>query len=150
MKCCFWCLEKCIKFLNRNAYIMVSSCNWTQRPDRPSQPLKRFTIVFLNFFPLDCNLRKKLLHRSSRCLFPSHEKHYSVRFHSYSYIIHYLLFLACFNSTLSHILHRVAVLDKVTDFLLFLGKLLIVGIVGKRGFFYFIFRSTRREKSLPF
>lgn len=26
---------------------------------------------------------------------------------------------------------RVAVLDKVTDFLLFLGKLLIVGIVGK-------------------
>ncbi|TMS22971.1 Choline transporter-like protein 2 [Larimichthys crocea] len=22
MKCCFWCLEKCIKFLNRNAYIM--------------------------------------------------------------------------------------------------------------------------------
>lgn len=25
MKCCFWCLEKCIKFLNRNAYIMVSS-----------------------------------------------------------------------------------------------------------------------------
>lgn len=24
MKCCFWCLEKCIKFLNRNAYIMVS------------------------------------------------------------------------------------------------------------------------------
>ena len=23
MKCCFWCLEKCIKFLNRNAYIMV-------------------------------------------------------------------------------------------------------------------------------
>lgn len=27
---------------------------------------------------------------------------------------------------------RVAVLDKVTDFLLFLGKLLIVGIVGRK------------------
>lgn len=24
LKCCFWCLEKFIKFLNRNAYIMVS------------------------------------------------------------------------------------------------------------------------------
>ncbi|MEQ2181310.1 hypothetical protein GOODEAATRI_010190, partial [Goodea atripinnis] len=24
MKCCFWCLEKCIKFLNRNAYIMFT------------------------------------------------------------------------------------------------------------------------------
>lgn len=29
---------------------------------------------------------------------------------------------------------RVAVLDKVTDFLLFLGKLLIVGIVGRKTF----------------
>lgn len=25
MKCCLWCLEKFIKFLNRNAYIMVSA-----------------------------------------------------------------------------------------------------------------------------
>lgn len=24
LKCCFWCLEKFIRFLNRNAYIMVS------------------------------------------------------------------------------------------------------------------------------
>lgn len=24
-KCCLWCLEKFIKFLNRNAYIMVST-----------------------------------------------------------------------------------------------------------------------------
>lgn len=23
LKCCFWCLEKFLKFLNRNAYIMV-------------------------------------------------------------------------------------------------------------------------------
>ncbi|GCC43816.1 hypothetical protein chiPu_0027719, partial [Chiloscyllium punctatum] len=22
--CCFWCLEKFIKFLNRNAYIMIA------------------------------------------------------------------------------------------------------------------------------
>lgn len=33
LKCCFWCLEKCIKFLNRNAYIMVSSSNWIQLCD---------------------------------------------------------------------------------------------------------------------
>lgn len=25
LKCCFWCLEKFIRFMNRNAYIMVSS-----------------------------------------------------------------------------------------------------------------------------
>lgn len=24
LRCCFWCLEKMVKFLNRNAYIMVS------------------------------------------------------------------------------------------------------------------------------
>lgn len=24
LKCCFWCLERFIKFMNRNAYIMVS------------------------------------------------------------------------------------------------------------------------------
>jgi len=29
-----------------------------------------------------------------------------------------------------HSRHRVVVLDKVTDFILFLGKLLIVGLVG--------------------
>lgn len=25
LKCCFWCLEKCLRFLNKNAYIMVGS-----------------------------------------------------------------------------------------------------------------------------
>lgn len=29
MKCCFWCLEKFIKFLNRNAYIMVSTTHYS-------------------------------------------------------------------------------------------------------------------------
>ncbi|MEE6523568.1 hypothetical protein FKM82_022547 [Ascaphus truei] len=24
LKCCFWCLEKFIKFINRNAYIMIA------------------------------------------------------------------------------------------------------------------------------
>lgn len=32
LKCCFWCLEKFIRFLNRNAYIMVS------RPGTQKQP----------------------------------------------------------------------------------------------------------------
>lgn len=27
-KCCFWCLEKFMKFINRNAYIMVISCGF--------------------------------------------------------------------------------------------------------------------------
>ncbi|XP_056315460.1 choline transporter-like protein 2 isoform X1 [Danio aesculapii] len=78
LKCCFWCLEKFIKFINRNAYIMVA-------------------IYGKNF----CT--------SARDAF----------------------FLLMRN------IIRVAVLDKVTDFLLFLGKLLIVGIVGICSFFFF-------------
>ncbi|KAG8429179.1 hypothetical protein GDO86_018119, partial [Hymenochirus boettgeri] len=70
LKCCFWCLEKFIKFLNRNAYIMIA-------------------IYGTNF----CT--------SARNAF----------------------FLLMRN------IIRVAVLDKVTDFLLFLGKLLVVGCV---------------------
>uniref|UniRef100_A0A673N9X3 Choline transporter-like protein n=1 Tax=Sinocyclocheilus rhinocerous TaxID=307959 RepID=A0A673N9X3_9TELE len=69
LKCCFWCLEKFIKFMNRNAYIMVA-------------------IYGKNF----C--------RSARDAF----------------------FLLMRNVI------RVVVLDKVTDFILFLGKLLIVGL----------------------
>uniref|UniRef100_A0A8C7FNF8 Choline transporter-like protein n=1 Tax=Oncorhynchus kisutch TaxID=8019 RepID=A0A8C7FNF8_ONCKI len=71
LKCCFWCLEKFIKFINRNAYIMVA-------------------IYGKNF----CTSAKDAF------------------------------FLLMRNMI------RVAVLDKVTDFLLFLGKLLIVGLVG--------------------
>uniref|UniRef100_A0A7N6F5Y8 Choline transporter-like protein n=1 Tax=Anabas testudineus TaxID=64144 RepID=A0A7N6F5Y8_ANATE len=72
LKCCFWCLEKFIKFINRNAYIMVA-------------------IYGKNF----CTSAKDAF------------------------------FLLMRNMI------RVAVLDKVTDFLLFLGKLLIVGLVGE-------------------
>uniref|UniRef100_A0AAY4DFL1 Choline transporter-like protein n=1 Tax=Denticeps clupeoides TaxID=299321 RepID=A0AAY4DFL1_9TELE len=78
LKCCFWCLEKCIKFINRNAYIMVAIYG------------KNFCTSARDAFFL---LMRNIL--------------------------------------------RVAVLDKVTDFLLFLGKLLIVGIVGICSFFFF-------------
>uniref|UniRef100_A0A3P8TKV5 Choline transporter-like protein 2 n=1 Tax=Amphiprion percula TaxID=161767 RepID=A0A3P8TKV5_AMPPE len=90
MKCCFWCLEKCIKFLNRNAYIMIA-------------------IYGKNF----CT--------SARDAF----------------------FLLMRNIV------RVAVLDKVTDFLLFLGKLLIVGIVGIFSFFFFSGRIKAVEEAAP-
>uniref|UniRef100_A0A669DA40 Choline transporter-like protein n=1 Tax=Oreochromis niloticus TaxID=8128 RepID=A0A669DA40_ORENI len=75
LKCCFWCLEKFVKFLNRNAYIMAA-------------------IYGKNF----CT--------SARDAF----------------------FLLMRNVI------RVAVLDKVTDFILFLGKLLIVGLLGESAF----------------
>ncbi|XP_078120604.1 choline transporter-like protein 2 isoform X2 [Sander vitreus] len=90
MKCCFWCLEKCIKFLNRNAYIMIA-------------------IYGKSFCP------------SARDAF----------------------FLLMRN------IIRVAVLDKVTDFLLFLGKLLIVGIVGIFSFFFFSGRIRAIEDAAP-
>uniref|UniRef100_A0A3Q3ESN3 Choline transporter-like protein n=1 Tax=Labrus bergylta TaxID=56723 RepID=A0A3Q3ESN3_9LABR len=90
LKCCFWCLEKCIKFLNRNAYIMVA-------------------IYGKNF----CTAAKDAF------------------------------FLLMRNMI------RVAVLDKVTDFLLFLGKLLIVGLVGVFAFFFFSGRVKAFENTAP-
>ncbi|XP_072319106.1 choline transporter-like protein 2 isoform X2 [Eucyclogobius newberryi] len=90
MKCCFWCLEKCLKFLNRNAYIMVA--------------------IYGKSF---CSSAKDAF------------------------------FLLMRNIV------RVAVLDKVTDFLLFLGKLLIVGIVGIFSFFFFSGRIKAVEDAAP-
>ncbi|XP_004390821.1 choline transporter-like protein 4 isoform X2 [Trichechus manatus latirostris] len=77
-KCCLWCLEKFIKFLNRNAYIMIAVYG------------KNFCISAKNAFML---LMRNIL--------------------------------------------RVIVLDKVTDLLLFFGKLLVVGGVGVLSFFFF-------------
>ncbi|XP_017571225.1 choline transporter-like protein 2 isoform X3 [Pygocentrus nattereri] len=90
LKCCFWCLEKCIRFLNRNAYIMIA-------------------IYGKNF----CTSAKDAF------------------------------FLLMRNIV------RVAVLDKVTDFLLFLGKLLIVGIVGVCSFFFFTRKIKAVEEAAP-
>uniref|UniRef100_A0A3Q3JWV0 Choline transporter-like protein n=1 Tax=Monopterus albus TaxID=43700 RepID=A0A3Q3JWV0_MONAL len=74
LKCCFWCLEKCIRYMNRNAYIMAERC--------------------------DC-------------------------------------------------LCRVAVLDRVTDFLLFLGKVLIAGGVGVIAFFFFTKKIPVMQEKVP-
>ncbi|KAF6720590.1 Choline transporter-like protein 2 [Oryzias melastigma] len=90
LKCCFWCLEKIIKFLNRNAYIMVAIYG------------KNFCTAAKDAFFL---LLRNLL--------------------------------------------RVAVLDKVTDFLLFLGKLLVVGLVGVFAFFFFSGRVKAFEDTAP-
>uniref|UniRef100_A0A673AC54 Choline transporter-like protein n=1 Tax=Sphaeramia orbicularis TaxID=375764 RepID=A0A673AC54_9TELE len=78
LKCCFWCLEKFIKFLNRNAYIMIAIYG------------KNFCVSAKNAFSL---LMRNVI--------------------------------------------RVVVLDKVTDLLLFFGKLLVVGGVGVLSFFFF-------------
>uniref|UniRef100_A0AAQ4PMV9 Choline transporter-like protein n=1 Tax=Gasterosteus aculeatus aculeatus TaxID=481459 RepID=A0AAQ4PMV9_GASAC len=90
LKCCFWCLEKIIKFLNRNAYIMVAIYG------------KSFCTSARDAFLL---LMRNMI--------------------------------------------RVAVLDKVTDFLLFLGKLLIVGLVGIFAFFFFSGRVKAFENTAP-
>ncbi|XP_065140431.1 choline transporter-like protein 4 isoform X2 [Paramisgurnus dabryanus] len=78
LKCCFWCLEKFIKFINRNAYIMIAIYG------------KNFCVSAKNAFSL---LMRNIV--------------------------------------------RVVVLDKVTDLLLFFGKLLVVGGVGVLAFFFF-------------
>ncbi|XP_013864307.1 choline transporter-like protein 2 isoform X2 [Austrofundulus limnaeus] len=90
LKCCFWCLEKCIKFLNRNAYIMIA-------------------IYGKNF----CTSAKDA-------------------------------FLLLLRNVV-----RVVVVDKVTDFLLFLGKLLVVGLVGVFAFFFFSGRVQAFQNTAP-
>ncbi|XP_041032960.1 choline transporter-like protein 2 isoform X2 [Carcharodon carcharias] len=90
LKCCFWCLEKFLKFLNRNAYIMVAIYG------------KNFCTSARNAFFL---LMRNII--------------------------------------------RVVVLDKVTDFLLFLGKMLIVGGVGVLGFFFFTNQIIIIEDKAP-
>ncbi|KAG7225443.1 hypothetical protein INR49_027437 [Caranx melampygus] len=96
LKCCFWCLEKFIKFLNRNAYIMIAIYG------------KNFCVSAKNAFML---LMRNVV--------------------------------------------RVVVLDKVTDLLLFFGKLLVVGGVGVLSFFFFSGRiplpgSTFRSETLNY
>uniref|UniRef100_A0ABM5FHK6 Choline transporter-like protein n=1 Tax=Pogona vitticeps TaxID=103695 RepID=A0ABM5FHK6_9SAUR len=86
LKCCFWCLEKFIKFLNRNAYIMIAIYG------------KNFCVSAKNAF--------KLLMRN---------------------------------------IVRVVVLDKITDLLLFFGKLLVVGGVGVLAFFFFTGRIPIKD-----
>ncbi|XP_066547782.1 choline transporter-like protein 5-B isoform X2 [Amia ocellicauda] len=90
LKCCFWCLEHFIKFMNRNAYIMIA-------------------IYGKNF----CTSAKDAF------------------------------FLLMRNVV------RVAVLDKVTDFLLFLGKVLIAGSVGVLAFFFFTRRIPVIQEEVP-
>ena len=77
-KCCFWCLEKFMKFINRNAYILtaINGTNFC------SSAKEAFGLILRN------------------CV-------------------------------------RVVVLDKVTDFLLFLGKLVVTSVVALLSFFYF-------------
>ncbi|XP_073644407.1 choline transporter-like protein 5 isoform X3 [Tursiops truncatus] len=78
LRCCFWCLEKAVKFLNRNAYVMIA-------------------IYGKNF----C--------RSAR---------------------------DAFNLLMRNIL-KVAVMDRVTDFVLILGKILVAGCIGVLAFLLF-------------
>uniref|UniRef100_A0A8D3DWN6 Choline transporter-like protein n=1 Tax=Scophthalmus maximus TaxID=52904 RepID=A0A8D3DWN6_SCOMX len=90
LKCCFWCLDKFIRYMNHNAYIMVA-------------------IYGQNF----CT--------SAREAF----------------------FLLMRNVV------RVAVLDRVTDFLLFLGKVLIAGGVGVFAFFFFTRKIPVIQEEVP-
>ncbi|CAG0886862.1 unnamed protein product [Cyprideis torosa] len=89
-KCCMWCLEKFIRFLNLNAYIM-------------------------------CAIHGKNFCRSAKDAF--------------------LLLMR--NAA------RVIVLDKVTDFLLFIGKLVIVGAVGVASFYVFDSRIEFLDGVVP-
>ncbi|CAB4037806.1 choline transporter 4 [Paramuricea clavata] len=86
LKCCFWCLEKFLKFLNKNAYIEIAIYG------------KNFCVSAKNAF-----------------------------------------FLLMRNVV------RVVVLDKVTDFLLFIGKVTITLAMAVGSFYWF-----ERDKNLNY
>ncbi|XP_056149859.1 choline transporter-like protein 5-A [Lampris incognitus] len=90
LKCCFWCLERFIRYMNRNAYIMVAIYG------------KNFCVSAREAF---CLLMRNVV--------------------------------------------RVAVLDRVTDFLLFLGKMLIAGGVGVMAFFFFTRKIPIIQEEVP-
>lgn len=166
LKCCFWCLEKFIKFLNRNAYIMVRqvsqsyipwgiSLMWTSKRSLSHNSILNCSLwkqEVMSFLSLSFNhlnhlvssgshIWQKLLHFSPRCLLSSNEKYHKVRQMGFKGQGTECLNLVKLELCLCHMCpaqclfcshpYRVAVLDKVTDFLLFLGKLLIVGLVGE-------------------
>ncbi|XP_077412645.1 choline transporter-like protein 5-A isoform X2 [Vanacampus margaritifer] len=91
LTCCFWCLEKFIRYMNRNAYIMMA-------------------IYGKNFF------------MSAQEAF----------------------FLLMRNMV------RVAVVDRVTDFLLFLGKVMIAGGVGVLTLLFFTKKITLFQEEVPY
>uniref|UniRef100_A0A4W5NI45 Choline transporter-like protein n=1 Tax=Hucho hucho TaxID=62062 RepID=A0A4W5NI45_9TELE len=90
LKCCFWCLERFVKFMNRNAYIMIAIYG------------KGFCMSARDAF---CLLMRNVV--------------------------------------------RVAVLDRVTDFLLFLGKVLIAGSVGVIAFFFLTHKIPIFQEEVP-
>uniref|UniRef100_A0A7N6BW98 Choline transporter-like protein n=1 Tax=Anabas testudineus TaxID=64144 RepID=A0A7N6BW98_ANATE len=90
LKCCFWCLEHFIRFINRNAYIMIAIYG----KDFCTSSKDAFFLLMRNVI-------------------------------------------------------RVAVLDKVTDFLLFLGKLLISGSVGVLAFLFFTHKIPSFQVEVP-
>uniref|UniRef100_A0A3P8W7Q4 Choline transporter-like protein n=1 Tax=Cynoglossus semilaevis TaxID=244447 RepID=A0A3P8W7Q4_CYNSE len=90
LRCCFWCMERFIKFINRNAYIMMA--------------------IYGKSF---CTSSKDA-------------------------------FLLLMRNVI-----RVAVLDKVTDFLLFLAKLLVAGGVGALAFCFFTHKIPALQEEVP-
>uniref|UniRef100_A0A8D0TMG3 Choline transporter-like protein n=1 Tax=Sus scrofa TaxID=9823 RepID=A0A8D0TMG3_PIG len=84
-KCCLWCLEKFIKFLNRNAYIMVSPCTCAPSCSGafdPGLPFSQVTSpqVTLDFPPhSDCHLWEEFLCLSQKRLHAAHAEHCQVR-----------------------------------------------------------------------
>ncbi|XP_055925450.1 choline transporter-like protein 2 isoform X1 [Argiope bruennichi] len=78
MKCCFWCLENVLKFISKNAYIMIA--------------------IYGKNFCSSARRAFKLLMRN---------------------------------------IIRVVVLDKITDFLLFMGKLVVVAASAGVSFYFF-------------
>lgn len=90
LKCCFWCLEKFIKFITKNAYIMVAIYG------------KNFCVSAKDAF---CLILRNVV--------------------------------------------RVAVVDKVTDFVLFMSRLVIIGAVGTGTYFFFDGRIPYLNRYTP-
>jgi len=101
LKCCFWCLEHFIKFMNRNAYIMVShptfsryrhfktlSYNYITAKKRKAmsnlscghrQTNRSVVYGCSSFYFSDVNIWEEFLCLSARRFLPVNEERYEVR-----------------------------------------------------------------------
>lgn len=77
LKCCFWCLEHFIRFINRNAYIMVSSMSNCFTEVSAVILLVCYQTSLLSSLT-DSNIWKELLHLVQGCVLPLDEECYSV------------------------------------------------------------------------
>ncbi|ERE89263.1 choline transporter-like protein 5 [Cricetulus griseus] len=130
LRCCFWCLEKLVKYLNRNAYIMGQRA--PRHPTNPNAGKRTGLLVWK--MAMNCAVlsvvratNKSTNHFLQIALYGKNFCESTKE--SFSLLMRNIL--------------KVAVTDEITCFILLLGKILVSGIVGLLAFLLFTERLQK-------